>query len=180
MVNVPALLNRFTTAACNQFGHDYPVDALFSFDDCVGPDHLANELFLPNWVTKDYGTKIIIKSAQKQPYPTCTKKNGQPVYAFQLFTTSLALQWALWQKPSAIYLVGVDHVETDTTFKHYYGQDGQSKLTPTAHQLFKKYAQSCGRIIPVYQTNKAVASQWPVPYKPLDSLYDFPTKTPKP
>lgn len=172
-INIPALLHHHTVGF-NGFGQHQSVDELFVFDRWYDPGK-AKRIWHPEHIKSQnaYSSSFVYKSAQK-PFLTKQKsENGLPVFAFKYFSPSVAINWALLEQFRAIYLVGIDHIETDTKFQHHDGADCQSQLTPEAHRAFKKYVYSCAQHIEIYQTNPAVRDGWELPFVDIKTLYAF-------
>lgn len=171
-VDVPRLLDSFTTVGFNHFGKYHCVDYLFFFDDFYdgfyGP---RKGLFIPEWFAENLpGTRYAPKPLDR---PLLKQTEGEKILqlAHKHYTASLALDWALLQGFSKIYLIGIDHVETDRAFAHHDGIDGYAELTPQSHRDFKEFVHNCAAHADIYQCNPAVADQWLLPYKDVRDLY---------
>lgn len=170
-VDIPWLIHKYKTVGFNDFCHAYEVDYGFSYDDVVKPKNMAKELFIPHWSSNTHGTKVVCKPHQKHPQPFKRYEDGNLILSFCLFSPSLALNWLLLHGFKTVYLVGIDHVETDKQFKHFDNIERPTEMSPTAHQKFKSYVYQCAKIMNIYQTNPAVKSGWELPFKPVESIY---------
>jgi hypothetical protein len=170
-VDVPRLIEKYTTIGLNRFAQHYPVDHVFMFDRYF-PHPLTGSAFFPHWF--DYpmqdGQKFHSK-ASASPILTGEKKNDIPVLGYKYFTCSLALNWALLQGFTEIYLVGIDHVESDVKFVHHDGDVADSKLSIKAHQALKEYFYSATKHANIYQTNPDVRNDWKLPFVDINQLY---------
>lgn len=182
-VNVDALLARYKTIGLNSFGQVYPVDYLFAFDVYYPPSsHRAGELFCPHWLLNGPGTGIVPKAGKPlfdKGYQSVVP-NGPMFLMLGLayFTASLAVNWAVLEGFKKIYLVGIDHVETDTGFHHFDNgaeEAGLTHFTPESHRALKKFVTQCARAAEIYQCNPAVRDDWDLPYKDIAELYDIPS-----
>ena len=171
-INIPALLSCFHTVGFNGFGQHHPVDELFVFDRWYDPAQ-AKRIHHPEHIKPKSGNAhaFVYRSASK-PILKKEKENGLPVYAFKYFSPSVAINWAIQEGFKRFFLVGIDHIETDTKFQHHDGAGCDSQLTPEAHRAFKKYVYSCAQHIEIYQTNPAVRDGWELPFVDLKELYE--------
>lgn len=169
-VDVSALIERYPSLGFNGFGQHYPVDYLFFYDGYWN-HHPDTEVFIPHWFdAKHPGTRYAPRPFDR-PLTNEIFQEDIICLGHKYFTTSVALNWAILEGFETVYLVGVDHVETDKTFIHHDGSPCESMLTPEAHAAFKQYVYNCLPHINIYQCNPAVADDWNLPYKDLSSLY---------
>lgn len=168
-VDVPLLLENYTTVGFNQFGKHHKVDHLFFFDDYYY-GYKPTAVYLPKWFSQKHGIKYVPKPSDR-PILSRQMKDNMIVLGHKYFTVSLALNWALLEGFKTIYLVGIDHVETDNQFKHHDGVDLPANLTPKAHKDLKKYVYACAEHADIYQCNPAVAPDWELKYKDIRELY---------
>lgn len=168
-VDIPNLCQNYTTLGFNQFGRHHKVDYLFFFDAYYYGYKAGAAVYMPNWFEQKSGIKYIRKPSVKPIFGQ--QQDGMPVLGHKYFTVSLALNWALLQGFEKIYLVGIDHVETDTAFVHHDGDDCPSNLTPDAHGRLKDYVYACAEHAEIYQCNPAVADDWKLPYRDVKTLY---------
>lgn len=172
-VDVPRLLERYTTLGFNKFGELYPVDYLFFFDDYY-PLHKAHQVFIPSYFAPGLNGERYTAIQQDTPIMNGDFPDKHPSRLFlahKHYTVSLALNWALLAGFERIYLVGIDHVETDKQFIHHDGYDLPAELTPESHRALKQYVYECAKHAEIYQTNPAVAADWDLPYKDIKELY---------
>lgn len=171
-VDVPRLIERYSTVGFNQFGQHYETDYLFFFDQYFYSFKGAPQVFIPEWFPAHHaGTRYASKRVNKPILSRQTNKRGNLVLGHKYFTTSLALNWLILQGYKTAYLVGVDHIETDKQFRHHDNQDLPSRLEPFAHQEFKRYVKRCLPYIDIVQTNSAVKNQWELPFLDVKCLY---------
>jgi hypothetical protein len=167
--DVPALIKRYTTIGFNHFGRQYRPDYLFMFDAYYA-GYIPTVVFTPHHFPQRHGMKYV-------PVPSNEPLLNQPHdprgirLAHKYFTVSIALNWALTQGFKKIYLVGIDHVETDRQFRHHDGNDLPSTLTPKAHKALKDYVYRCAEHADIYQCNPAVAPDWQLKYKDVKEFY---------
>jgi len=171
-LDIPFLASKYKTIGFNQFGRLFEPDFLFFFDEWYG-GFIGNPLvFCPKWFkeTEDRVIKYVPKKADS-PLLEWVNENGQPCFSHKYFTVSIALNWAILQGFKRIYLVGIDHIETDTKFEHNDGTGCQSRLTLKAHQELKQYVYRCAEHAEIYQTNPAVRDDWELPFIDIEELY---------
>lgn len=172
-VDIPAILDRHTVVGFNGMGQHYALNAVFCFDRWYEPGR-AERIFHPAHIKPPKACTIATaydyKSAPK-PFLKAQGQAGKPLYAFKYFSPSIALNWAILEGFKRAYLVGIDHVETDTRFQHHDAAPSQSELTIAAHQGFKKYVYACSEHIQIYQTNPAVRKGWELPFQEIKGLY---------
>lgn len=172
-VDVPKLLAKYPSYGFNQFGKHYRVDCLFMFDRAYRCAFDDTQIIAPYYLRDLPKTSLLVapKPSDKPLLPALSQ-DGRLVLGFRYFTVSMALNYALLQGFNDIYLVGIDHVETDERFKHFDGDDRPSKLTPDAHRRLKQYVYKCQRPgVKIWQTNPAVRNQWELPFKEISELY---------
>jgi hypothetical protein len=171
-VDVANLVCRYPSMACNSFGSRYIVDYLFLFDAVVQPACDATLTFIPNWF-KDAPKHFIKYCPVTNQFPVTTykKSKGYPVIGRKHFTSSTAINWAILNGFKKIYLVGVDHVETDKTFKHFDDTPSHNKLNPILHREFKQFVYECATHVEIFQTNPQVKTEWRLPFKRIEELY---------
>lgn len=172
-VDVPRIIQHHHTLGLNKFSVKYPTDYAFMYDEYIEGSK-AKELWLPFWFTQK-GEKYNPKPVKKPfvPLRRC-KAHNLPMLGIKYFCSSLASNWAIVKGFKEVYLVGVDHIETDTYFTHFqgYGPDTPAELTPLAHQSVKRYIELCAELsgAAFYQTNPDAAG-WNLPYKDVKVLY---------
>ncbi len=175
-VDIPPLLERYDTIGINNFARYYPVDVVFSFDDRI-PGHRALHAFVPNYLAKD-GEIPYIPVSSDSPLQGWQREKGVVKLGFKHFTVSLAVNWALLKGYKKIYLIGVDHVETVTSFTDFDGTYHPAELTQDAHRGLKQFIYRCAEQCEIYQCNPAVRDFWELPFKDVSDLYAKEEKTP--
>lgn len=168
-VDVPRLLKRYPTIGLNHFGQQYPVDYLFSFDGPILPNKSAGH-FAPYYYS-GAGVTPYSPKCSDGPILEYKAENNALCLGFKYFTVSCAINWALLAAFSTIYLIGVDHVESDTTLQNNDGTVSEAIITPDAHRGLKQFIYHCAAHARIYQCNPAVRDGWELPYKDLSELY---------
>lgn len=171
-VNVAALLPNYTTFGLNQFGRHHRVDYLF-FHDAYYAGYKPTSVWMPDWFPQQHGSKYHRVKSDK-PLLGQVQKEGALCLGHALFTASLALNFAILKGFKTIYLVGIDHVETDKEFHHHDNDDRPSALTPVAHRVFKQFVYNCADHADIWQCNPAVRADWQLNYKDIRELYHAP------
>lgn len=166
-MDVPNLLQNYTTVGFNQFGQHYLVDTLFFYDSYF--EHIDTKVYIPQWFPQK-GIKYIPRSTTK-PYVPAVKEKGMPVFAHRYFTPSVALNWGINNGFKTIYLVGIDHKDNPERFEHHDGWISKTSINLEAHQRFKQYVYACKKHAQIYQTNPAVTDFWDLPFREVSSLY---------
>jgi hypothetical protein len=174
-LDIQPLLERYYTIGINNFARYYPVDVVFSFDDRI-PGHKARHAFVPNYLAKDGDIPYVGKSMDV-PLLDWQTENGVICLGFKYFTVSLAVNWALLKGYKRIYLIGVDHVETDTSFTDFDGAFHPAELTQDAHRGLKEFIYRAAERCEIYQCNPAVRDSWKLPFKDVSDLYVKEEKT---
>lgn len=171
-VDVPNLLHNYLTLGLNKFSVSYPTDYGFMYDEFI-PGSQAAELWLPKWFKED-GRKYAPKPSPKPFIPKKVDEKKRPVLGIKGYTSTLAANWAAIAGFKSVYLVGIDHNETDTYFVHFdkYGEDTPAELTPESHRKVKAYFSMCAKLsgVQFYQTNPD-AKGWDLPYIDIEALY---------
>lgn len=171
-VAVNTLICRYHAMACNSFGASYCVDYLFLYDSLVQPKSDATLTFVPNWFNKAPKGFIKYRAINNhRPLLHSIKSSGCPVYGRRHFTSSIAINWAILNGFKKIYLVGIDHIETDKSLKHFDDTPSHSKITPIMHREFKEFVYNATKFVKIYQTNPQVKADWRLPFKRLEDLY---------
>lgn len=167
-VDCAALAERFDTAAINR--EPVPCDYLFSlFDE---PQPLSAPQIFTHWEKPPHplGFKIAIK-ASPEPFLNGETRSGFPCYAFQSFTASAVVNWAIRQGYERIILVGIDHVETDKQFTHWDGTtSANDHISELNHQALKSFIEFCSEYVEIFQTNPAVKNDWALPFMSIADL----------
>jgi hypothetical protein len=161
-------LSAFSTIGFNQFGRLFEPDFLFFYDEWYD-GFLGNPtVFAPHWFKQDC-IKYVPKPSD---FPLSRRYQGSNIcLGHRYFTVSVALNWAILEGFKRVYLVGIDHVETDERFTHHDGTPCQSRLTPQAHKKLKQYVYNCTQHIDIFQTNPAVKDGWELPFVHVEELY---------
>lgn len=169
-VDVKALSHHHTIGL-NTFGREYKVDTAFFYDHYFEGIQSDTLIYKPAWMQGE-GRSYCPKPADR-PFTAHMYHDGNICLGFKYYSSSLALNWAILNSFKTIYLVGIDHIETDTQFKHWigYGHQSQSQLSPSSHQRLKQFVYSCKPYASIYQTNPAVTDQWDLPYQDIEELY---------
>ena len=172
-VDAAAIASHYETAAINQA--PCRVDYLFSlFDDFPAND--PSTIVFGHWQrdTPAGATKLSLQPS-REPLLTNESRGGFPLVGIFAFSATAALNWAILQGYERVYLVGIDHVESDTCFHHWDGSDSpNTRLQPCAHQDLKQFVYACAAHIEIYQTNPAVSDAWEIPFAAIDQLYSPP------
>ena len=168
-VDIPRLCRQYTTFGVNRIGYYFDVDYLF-FYDWYHEGHRPSTVVIPNWFKED-GLKYVPKPCER-PIVGATQ-DGLEVLGFRNFTVTSAFNYALCRGFRDIYLVGVDHVDTDGAFKHFdWGEYiDPPHMTPEVHHGVKSFICAGQQYANVYQCNPAVVDDWQLPYKDLNELY---------
>lgn len=172
-VHINRLIELYPTMGFNHFGSLWPVDYLFYFDALLKPRVPSTLVFVPRSFKK--APKEYIRYAHQEsdrPLLHLIKQNGAVCLSHRYFTPSLGINWALLNGFKKLYLVGIDHIETDTRFEHHDNEPCYSELTSASHRRFKNFVYECAGHIKIYQTNPAVKDQWQLPYKDIQELYN--------
>lgn len=169
-VDTAKLLSKYTTIGFNQFGRLFEPDFLFFFDQWYGGFIGNPVVYFPHWFKQGKGIKYMPKPSDK-PLLSGSKQDGMIVLGHKYFTVSIALNWAILQGFKRIYLVGIDHIESDEKFEHNDGTGCQSRLTVKAHQGLKRFVYACAEHVEIYQTNPAVKGDWELPFIDIEELY---------
>src|SRR5690606_4650366 len=140
-VDVDRIHPSHKTAGFNEFGRLHRVDTLWFYDAFYDGFKPPGKLFIPYWFNTP-GERYAPRRVTR-PYTEAGYQDGSLVLGHVNFTPSVALNWAILEGFSSVYLVGIDHVETDTKFIHHDGTPCNSNLTPTAHRQFKDYVKRC-------------------------------------
>ena len=176
-VDVNRLITLYDTIGFNHFGEHYDVDYLF-MNDRYFPHGQHKQIFYPAHlsatVPKPPPSNGVRFHHVRQDTPVLKwqEKDGVISLGFKLFTPSAAVNWSILKGYKKAYLVGIDHVESNTQFKHHDGQDAPSAMSVASHQKFKQFIYNCARHIKIYQTNPAVAKDWRLPFMDIEALYD--------
>lgn len=169
LVDIPALLEQYTTVGLNHFGRHHKVDHLFFYDQYC--QHQKTTVYIPNWFPAEHAGVRYVPKPLDYPLMSRISQDGAICLGHKYYTVSLAINWALLEGYKRIYLVGIDHVETDRSFSHHDGIDGHAELTPDTHQALKKFIHNCAAHAEIYQCNPAVKDGWELPYKDVNELY---------
>lgn len=161
---------NITKIGLNHFGKTYRVDHLFFFDAYFDGYKTPCEVHFPHTFPPQHEGHRVVCRPNDRPI-LGQLQDGFPVYGHKYYTASLAINWAILAGYTKLYLVGIDHVVTDTSFCHFDGHDVKSELTPESHQRFKKYVYNAKKYINIYQCNPEVAPYWDLPYKDVKDLY---------
>jgi hypothetical protein len=153
------------------------MDHVVWYDEPVKGILGSPEIWVPwQWTESQraLGTKGYVIASHDEPI--CAKQYNQAGYlhvGMRYFCASMAVNIALLQGHTAIYLIGIDHVETNQRFEHYdiNDQDSDVCFTAASHRGIKDFIAQCNQHVPVYQCNPVVANDWPVPYKNIEELY---------
>lgn len=171
-VDVAALHYRYETLGFNHFGKKHPVDYLFSLNEYIEPISPRTRVFGHYEHDSPVGVKKIAYSADTGPCLVPEYKNGFRCYAWYSFSPTAALDWAIAEGFDQVFLVGIDHVETDKRFEHNDGIDdhrGQNMI-PELHQRMKSFVYACAQHMEIFQCNPAVKDQWKLPYRSVEDL----------
>lgn len=172
-VDIPNIAENYTTIGLNYFGHHFHIDYLFFNDVWCGWNCQPKQVLVPSTFDDKYpGQRYKLISATSPVANRVKDADGHLKLAIQGFTVSLALDFAISQGFTKIYLVGIDHVESDELFEHYDDIPiGYCELTPLAHKQLKQYVYNCQQHADIFQCNPAVADQWDLPFKDVNELY---------
>lgn len=170
-IDVEAILRANPSAGINGFCKRYSTDYLFAFDGPIGA-HKARIQFCPHWIEVEGVEKLSIRHGG--PLLTKEYQDGVLCVGFRYYTASMAVNWAALQGFKEIYLVGIDHIESQRDFDHFDQVDDPAELTPETHQGLKSFIADCLPLSKIYQTNPAVADDWPLEYKDVTTLYASP------
>ena len=166
-VDCVALAARFHTIAINQA--PCRVNTLFSLWDAPPDPAPADQVFV-HWESNHPGTKIATRGSHV-PFLNGETRDGFPAVAWIAFSVSAVVNWCLIQGFERIYLVGVDHVDSDGQFKHWdASQSPKRSLLSCCHQDLKRFIAECSKYAEIYQTNPTVAPHWPIPFKSISSM----------
>lgn len=168
-IDVIEIARRYKTVGLNHFGESYGVDYLFYFDRFIENWKGTPELFIPAWFPqycpgKRYRTQV-------SDGPIFPAQSDPMILGHKYFTASLAINWAILQGFKTIYLVGIDHVETDKAFQHFDNIDHPVNLTAKAHECFKNYVYNGNKYVKIIQTNPAVKDAWDLDFINFEALY---------
>lgn len=173
-VDVPRIISRYTTVGFNHFGQSFKPNYLFLFDRWYDPG-LAEHIFYPSYFPPPLITTPIqvwesyLPTRSDSPLFSFSKRHNCIELGFRYFSPSAAISFAHAKGFKKIYLVGVDHVESDVKFDHFDGINSESSLTVKAHKAFKQFCYKSK--IPIFQTNPAVSKDWDIPFTDIESLY---------
>lgn len=178
-VDVGHILQNYTTVGFNHFGQHYPVDHLFYYDkyyEDIRDD--VGKVWVPyHWPKPPRDSMCYAPRPSKKPFVPAKWFNNPsggkcPVLGHCYFTVSLAINWALIQGYTRIHLVGIDHIETDSQFKHHDNIDAPNRLTPLVHKGIKSYIELSANYAQIFQTNPDVWDDWNLPKLNVESLYN--------
>lgn len=167
-VDVLKLIRLHSTLGFNTFASSFPVDYSFTLNKYIRP--LSDKtMTMVHWEDS---------TAPEWTIPLKMKPSKEPfldpgLLPWCCFGVSVAIPWAINIGFKDIYLVGIDHVETDEVFEHFdLVKDDRGKvMKPEIHQELKEYINKCQQFANIYQCNPDVAKDWPLPYKDIKELY---------
>lgn len=178
-LDIPALCADYYTIGINKFPVHHRVDCAIQYDEPIHYPVLPPEIWAPfHWrpdERSEFDNVYVVLTGEEHPvYGKKLNIHGARHVAMRYFTASIAANIAIWKGLDAIYLVGVDHKESDTHFDHFYPEDPNPDVMfcREAHQALKQFILECSHFTPIFQTNPEVAHEWPVPYKDINELYD--------
>lgn len=186
-IDVPRLTSQFYSIATNGFSRYFKVNTIVFFDEHQA-DYQADQAWLPYYHSQRHNDPKVTHY-----YPHCHSdtplKQWQyhtrldypeplPSLGYKCFGTSPAFNLATLTTGGPIFLVGVDHIESQETFTHFDGTGCEPGTTFTqgSHRSLKYFIGSVQPTIKVYQCNPDVANDWPVPYYPIEDLYNGPPR----
>lgn len=170
-VDVPALSAMADTVSMNHFTETHPTDYLFFFDDYFPGHNVKKQLFIPAWFNHELdGTRYNIEASSAPFLDSKYRRHDGLCFGHCYFTPSIAINWAILEQYTDIYLVGIDHVEHHKSFEHFDGRECQSHLTPDTHQAFKQYVYNATQHVSIFQCNPAVKDDWALPFKSVEDL----------
>lgn len=173
-VNVERLIETYDTVGFNLFATHFPVTYSFCFDQYFSPVDSKTISFIDaRKQLRPPGAIPVMPVPGIEPIPIQSYTlDGYIKLSRTNFTPCLALNYAIIKKYTDVYLVGIDHVETDTKFVHHDGIEtryGQN-IQPILHTQFKTYVYNCTKHINIYQTNPSVKDDWQLPFMDINSL----------
>jgi hypothetical protein len=175
-VNVARLIEKYDTVGFNNFATQYPVKYSFTFDKYFSPIDPRTITFIDARKSLRPADAIpVIMVPRLDPIPERTFDNkGYLQLGRTNFTPCLALNYAIIEGYTDVYLVGIDHVPTDTKFAHYDGIDSRfgQNIQPILHEWFRTYVYNCAKYVKIYQTNPAVKDSWNLPFINIETLYE--------
>jgi hypothetical protein len=175
-VNVARLIEKYDTVGFNNFATQYPVKYSFTFDQYFQPLDEKTVTFVDcRKQLRPQGAIPVMPIGSYEPIPTRTfNDEGYLKLTRTNFTPCLALNYAIIEGYTDVYLVGIDHVAADTKFAHYDGIDSRfgQNIQPILHEWFRTYVYNCTKYMKIYQTNPAVKDSWNLPFVDIETLYE--------
>jgi len=163
------------TAGCNDFAAQFEVKTSWCMDKYIEPKSEKTTVFtrVRNNVPVPPGTCPIRVCSGLGPLLTKEFDGDYQKLNWVRFTPCLILNWALLEGYTEVYLVGIDHIPTDTQFEHFDGIDSEHgrNLNPEMHEAFRAYVAECAKHMKIYQTNPNVMRWWALPYRGLIHIY---------
>ena len=168
-IDVEALIARFDSCGFNDFGTHFAVKYNWCFDDLIVASRAANTFYDGVKNASKLELKFIpicpVPGIEPLTEPTFDE-HGYLKLSRTNFTPCLALNWAILERYTDVYFVGIDHVPHDTRFVHHDGIDSEHGLNinPVMHVWFRQYVANCSKHIRIWQTNTAVREFWDLPF----------------
>lgn len=170
-VDIPNLIKNYTTMGFNQFGRNYNPSYLVFYDSYYMGFDPRSLVLMPKWFPQKHGIKYAPKPSAKPFLQESKDVDGFLQLGHKYYSPSIGINYAILKGQRDIYLVGIDHVESDKSFVHFDGEESKPTLTPDSHIRFKEYIYNCAKHVNIYQCNPAVKDQWALPYKDIEELY---------
>ena len=169
------IIDNNITIGLNYFAANNAVDFSFCWDKYIRPMSCVTTTFyhFEAPTVEDRNAIQYRPIISREPFPIADFVEGKLRLAFLCFIATAAINWAILMRKKALYLVGIDHVETDKRFIHNdniddeYGQNMNQEI----HKTFKNYVYAATKYIDIYQTNPAVKDDWNLPFVEVESLY---------
>ena len=176
-VDVDRLISLYDTMGFNNFASHYPVTTSWCVDAYVKPMSDRTEVFGRVDRPGQYPEGVTLIQPLIYPYPLVPERRDPTNNALELgwrkFSPCLGINWAILQGYTDICFVGIDHVPTDTKFKHFDGIDNKhgQNMSELMHTRFREYVENATKHIRIWQTNPAVRQYWNLPFRSIEKVY---------
>lgn len=169
------IIDNNITIGLNYFAANNAVDFSFCWDKYIKPKSAKTTTFyhFEAPTVEDRNAIQYRPMISREPFPSVDFIEGKLRLAFLCFIATAAINWAILMRKKALYLVGIDHVETDKRFVHnddIYDEHGQN-MHPEMHKTFKNYVYAATKYIDIFQTNPKVKHDWNLPFVEVETLY---------
>ena len=176
-VNLPRIdTERFDVLAINRQPLNIRTRYLIAHDSDFRPAHSQNDV---QKILKQGLNPVFLAPKTEFIHETTGWKwefdiisHKDKMLGFCVYTCSAALNFAYLRGYKNVYLIGVDLAEDNKPFTHWHGVTNHTQVSSACARRVKEYLYKYKKWLNIYQCNPKVASEWQIPYCPIDRLYN--------